>query len=189
MFPRHGGQLADGFPHVLIIPRVPDLDDTHLAPVRRHVSSTPSPSIGANVLLHEVPYPGPLQFGDALFGGPDERIDPVGHGIKAVILRELEDGRGRHRARLRVHECPFGMRPFQEGELFFVAPRRVLVKADCSPLQGSSTCEAHLDQEILATSARSIPLDGFHQERGRPSHGSYCRPRIASANQIGLPGR
>ena len=81
------------------------------------------------------------------------------------------------------------MRPFQKGELFLVALRRVLVKADGAPLQGASAGEAQLDQEILATAARRIPLDGFHQERGRPSHGSYCRPRIASANQIGLPGR
>ena len=33
VFPRHGGQLADSFPLILVIPWVPDLDDTHLAPV------------------------------------------------------------------------------------------------------------------------------------------------------------
>src|SRR5438093_8595548 len=81
------------------------------------------------------------------------------------------------------------MRPFQEGELFLIAHGCVLVNADGAPLQGASAGEAHLDQEILATTARSIPLDGFHQERGRPSYSGYRWPRIASANEIRLSRR
>src|SRR5215813_3852415 len=81
------------------------------------------------------------------------------------------------------------MRPFQEGELFLIAQWCVLIKADGAPLQGAAAGEAHLDQEILATAARSIPLDGFHQERGRPGHSGYRWSRIASANEIRLSRR
>src|SRR5215471_3501538 len=81
------------------------------------------------------------------------------------------------------------MRPFQEGELFLIAHGCVLVKADGPPLQGTSAGEAHLDQEILATAARSIPLDGFHQERGCSGHSGYRWPRIAAANEIRLSRR
>src|SRR5947209_17614152 len=81
------------------------------------------------------------------------------------------------------------MGPFQEGELFLIAEWGVLVNADGTPLQGASTGETHLDQEILATAARCIPLDGFHQECGRPGHRSHRWPRIAAANEIRLARR
>src|SRR4029453_15739639 len=78
------------------------------------------------------------------------------------------------------------MRPFQEGELFLIAQWGVLIKADGAPLQGASAGKAHLDQEILATAARRVPLDSFHQERGRPGHRGDRGPRVASANELRL---
>src|SRR5215467_13427398 len=81
------------------------------------------------------------------------------------------------------------MRPFQEGELFLIAHRCVLIKADGTPLQGASAGETHLDQEILATAARRITLNGFHQERGCSSDSGYRWPRIAAANEIRLSRR
>ena len=87
-----GGDVGDAQALVLQVPLVGHLDDLNLRPVGARVRALD------DVALHADAHAVLGQLGDALFLGADQRLHPVGHIVKQVVLRQLELGDDRYRA-------------------------------------------------------------------------------------------
>ena len=151
-------------------------------------AAPPCAGVGAHVLPHLVPVFGHVQLGDALFGSSDEGVNPVGHGVEAVVLGQLEHRRRGVGRGLGEHGRPFLPRPFQERQLLQIAAGGVLVEGYRAPLDGPARSQTHLDEEVLAALARSVAFHRVHQDGRLPGYGRDRRAGVSAANQVRLAG-
>ena len=78
------GDVGDAVALILEVSLVGYLDDLHLLPV--------GPLVRALLYVPQHANADAVfrQLGDALFLGADQRLHPVGHVVKQIVLRELE---------------------------------------------------------------------------------------------------